>query len=61
MPEAISKRLVREVPDNVVDVFSELIAKDSKKTKKIFTTELLEELKNWIMFNYFFYLILLII
>lgn len=46
MPEAISKRLVREVPDNVVDVFSELIAKDSKKTKKIFTTELLEELKN---------------
>ena len=46
MPEAISKRLIKEVPDNVVDVFSELIAKDSNKTKKIFTNELLEELRN---------------
>ena len=45
MPEAINKRLVKEVPDNVVDIFSELIAKDSKKAKKIFTKELLEQLR----------------
>lgn len=48
-----------EVPDTVVDVFSELIAKGSKKTKTIFTEELLEQLRNWkIVLNY--YLILLI-
>ena len=35
-----------EVPDTVVDVFSELIAKGSKKTKTIFTEELLEQLRN---------------
>lgn len=46
MPKAIKKNIVKEVPDNVVDIFSELIAKDSKKTKKIFTNELLEKLKN---------------
>ena len=39
--------MVKEVPDTVVDVFSELIAKGSKKTKTIFTEELLEQLRNW--------------
>ena len=46
MPKSISKRLVKEVPDTVVDVFSELIAKGSNKTKVIFTEELLEQLRN---------------
>ena len=52
MPKSISKRLVKEVPDTVVDVFSELIAKGSNKTKVIFTEELLEQLRNWINFKY---------